>query len=280
MRQSCGGLALDLASAQKDAEALAQILYCSNLLSGIEGDGVAEVLGIGSGIDGRFSVAGRLVAPSARLTFTNTGTEFAFDSAGAREGSAIAHAWAAMRVAQLSPRADDNTDELLKLGRRFGVVSPATSLLVLESLDQWLEYDIEPPKTWKKMHFDWVRHRRGMMQLSSEEEIAAAHLRNLKRAWADLLAWWKRDYPMEEPRHKGNYDRGLTLGSIGEDALPGFAEDVSVREHRAESIAFDGAVYDMECMASPMLAEDCAASAPCEAPLPVGQADFGAQGAF
>ena len=198
LRQACGGLAFDVAAAPKDAQALAKALFCSNLLSGVQGEGVAEVFGIGSGADGRFSVVGRLVAPAANISFANTGTEFALAAENARDGNTIACAWAAMRVAQLSPRADENADELLSLGRRFGVVSPATSLLVLETLDQWLRYDIEPPATWEQMHNAWKTQREGMMRISSEEALEREHVENLKRAWADLKDWWEREYPRHD----------------------------------------------------------------------------------
>lgn len=194
LRQACGGLAFDLAAAPKGADALARALFCSNLLSGVSGDGVADVLGVGSGADGRFTVVGKLTASSTSVSFDNTGTKFALDAAQAREGAAIARAWAAIRVAQLSPRSDENADELLKLGRRFGVVSPATSLLVLERLDQWLRYDIEPPKTWEAMHSQWELRSPGVMRVSSEQGMRDDHLRELKRAWADLQNWWKRGY--------------------------------------------------------------------------------------
>lgn len=194
LRQACGGLAFDVATAPGDFASLTRVLFASNLLAGVDGEGIAEVLGIGSGADGRFAVIGRLTASSTAITFANTGTQFTLDSEDAKPGSTISHAWAALRVSQLSPRADDNAEELLSLGRRFGVVSPATSLLVLESIDQWLRYDIEPPATWTEMHEQWERLRPGKMNLSSPEAEADRHLANLKRAWAELKDWWARDW--------------------------------------------------------------------------------------
>lgn len=206
LRQACAGLAFDLAAAPKTADELARTLFCPSFLSGIRGEGVADVLGIGSGADGRYTVVGRLASTSADIVFENTGTTFALDAQSARKGSTIAHAWAAQRVALLSPRADENADELLKLGRRFGVVSPVTSLLVLESLEQWLRYDIEPPISWKSMHILWRRQRRKMMLVSSDEELAARHLDALKFSWAEVLKWWNKDYP--EPKREDRIGSG------------------------------------------------------------------------
>ena len=194
LRQACGGLVFDLMAAPKDADALAQALFLPNLLSGVGGEGIAEFLGIGSGNDGRLSVIGRLVAPSTSIAFANTGTTFDLAADSAREGNTISHAWAAMRVAQLSTHADENADELLQLGKRFGVVSPATSLLVLETLEQWLHYDIEPPLTWEVMHKWWMRARKDDEGSSFEQARTEYHLRSLKSAWAKLKEWWASDF--------------------------------------------------------------------------------------
>lgn len=198
LRQACGGRAFDLAAAPRGARALAQAAFRPGFLSGVAGDGVADVIGVGSGSDGRHTAIGRLTGEGARICFENSGSEFDLKAADAREGSAIAGAWAARRVAQLSPRADDNADELLALGRRFGVASPMTSLLVLETLEQWLRYEIEPPATWERMHREWARRRGGLMKTSSEQGLAAEHLEKLKREWAALMEWWGRDFPKDD----------------------------------------------------------------------------------
>lgn len=198
LRQACGGRAFDLAAAPRGACALAQAAFRPGFLSGVAGDGVADVIGVGSGADRRHTAIGRLTGEEARIRFENSGSAFVLKAADAREGSTLSGAWAARRVAQLSPRADDNADELLALGRRYGVASPATSLLVLETLDQWLRYDVEPPATWERMHRDWTLRREGLMRVSSEQGLAAEHLENLKREWAALMEWWGRDFPKDD----------------------------------------------------------------------------------
>ncbi|WP_350454706.1 VIT domain-containing protein [Slackia heliotrinireducens] len=206
LRQACKGRVFDLANAPKDACDLARMLFCPETLSAVRGEGFADVVGIGSGVDGRFAVIGRLTGQTAAATFENTGTTFKVSADDARPGRTIARAWAAQRVAQLSTHADDNADELLALGRRHGVVSPSTSLLVLETLDQWLRYDIEPPSTWASMHRKWTDAQSGRMNLSSEAERKAVHLRNLRAQWSQLQDWYNR--PMPEPETPASDARG------------------------------------------------------------------------
>ena len=201
LRQACRGLAFDINVAPATYDELARTVFCSKLLSGVEGDAVSEILGIGSGADGRFSAIGKMACDVTTVTFANTGTIFPLEATKARKSATISRAWAATRVAQLSPRADDNEEELLELGRRFGVVSPATSLIVLETLDQWIRYDIEPPATWTQMHDMWKSAQAGVMKVSSEAQQKELQRKRLEEEWEQMKKWWEReDYPDTPPQ--------------------------------------------------------------------------------
>ena len=54
--------------------------------------------------------------------------------------------WAQQKVAELSLFADRNADELAKVGKAFNLVTPNTSLLVLETADQYVQHRVVPPK--------------------------------------------------------------------------------------------------------------------------------------
>ena len=194
LRQACRGLAFDLDHAPHNAGELARAFDAANpqRMLDVRGTGIADVCDAGLVGSGRRSIIGRLVDDEVSLTFGDEGMPFSLDGSIARSGDVLAAAWAARRVAQLSVRASENASELLSLGRRFGVVSPATSLMVLEELSQWLRYDIEPPATWESMHDAWIRARAGRMNLSSSQGARDRHRRDLASQWERTLTWWKR----------------------------------------------------------------------------------------
>ena len=196
MRQACGGLAVDLAQAPRTADELQRILshHNSNRLAGLRSSGIADVYDASVPGSKRRAVIGRLCSEEATITLGAETSRITLRADEARQGGVLAKAWAARKVAQLAPRSADYSDELLTLGRRFGVVSPATSLLVLESLDQWLRYDIEPPETLPEMRDEWRTIKAGKMSHSSQREREANHRRHLAREWKQLLEWWKTDY--------------------------------------------------------------------------------------
>ena len=121
------------------------------------------------------------------------------------EGRLLATAWAAARVAELSGCADAHKDELLALGRAYGVASPVTSLLVLERLDQWLEYGIEPPAE-SGIHAEWVRLRAAQDDDIAAKEAAAEHERELLRLWKERVQWWNDPKPRPRTPRSGLFD--------------------------------------------------------------------------
>lgn len=102
-------------------------------------------------------------------------------------------AWAARRVAHLSMNANQNKDELMRIGKEFGIASPVCSLLVLETLEQWIRHDIEPPASMKKLHEEWVEGRKGRMELTAEAK-AERHLDALADYWKERKRWHNRDF--------------------------------------------------------------------------------------
>ncbi len=145
-----------------------------------------------------------------------------------KAGRLVATLWAARRVTALSAAADQNKTELLALGRRYSIASPATSLLVLETLDQYLRYKVEPPA---ELPFaaEWKARR-----AATDDPIATARektefLQNLLCLWEERVTWWNNPVPKKKTPHSGLFG-GL----------------FSRRERRAENDAMDvaGAVAE------------------------------------
>ncbi len=209
LRQACGGAIVDLQTTPIDS-AIGEILSPSPRVSGIVGTGVADVQSIGRVAYGRVTLTGRLTAPSAeiKIAFDDVAESapFHLKAAGAREGTTLRKAWAVQRVAQMAPRADDFADELLEIGRKYGVVSPATSLIVLESLDQWVRYGIEPPETLPEMREQW---RNALKTRNSEiESSESGHLARLEELWKERVAWLKRDFKKKPYKENGSSGAG------------------------------------------------------------------------
>ncbi len=212
LRLACGGRVLDLATATKES-ILAEIFSPQScFLANVTGDGVDLMQGIGQRIAGRrVIVLGRLAAEKASIRFDFGGgilsDPVALARADAREGRTIARARAAKRIVQLSPRADDNVQELLALGREYGLASPKTSLIVLDTVAQYLKYGIEPPEQEKELRAQWESRRPSQTQAkTNEEEAEKRWLKELKRDWDERVAWHKDPIPKKPAPKSGLFD--------------------------------------------------------------------------
>jgi Ca-activated chloride channel family protein len=229
-----GGAYVNLAAAPADEAALpeadARVLDRIGdepfALVGVDYDAaqVADVLPRpGEPITGaRLLVGGRLLAPEAtvklnyghgkRVTHTQT---FTLRQADAVETGLVPRFWAQQRVADLSVFAGRNAEELLRLGREFVIVTPSTSLIVLETAEQYVEHRIVPPRSRPEVYaqfIEQIERRRA--------EVASTHEQKVQRAlamWTERVTWWetKFEYPADLVAMADANAGGETTGVAG-----------------------------------------------------------------
>ncbi len=120
-------------------------------------------------------------------------------------GSVVARAWAGAQASVLASDPLANHDRLLALGQRYGVVTANTSLLVLERLDQYLQYRVEPPATWPAMRQAYLAALKGSLDRSNGQRLA--YRDGLAQRWQERVAWWRaaQIQPMPPPPPAGVY---------------------------------------------------------------------------
>eukprot|EP01124_Arcella_intermedia_P021407 TRINITY_DN2998_c0_g1_i4.p1 TRINITY_DN2998_c0_g1~~TRINITY_DN2998_c0_g1_i4.p1 ORF type:complete len:2001 (-),score=648.20 TRINITY_DN2998_c0_g1_i4:83-6085(-) len=105
----------------------------------------------------------------------------------------VSRFWAQRKIdeLQLFPEIPGNSEEILELGKKFSIVTPNTSLIVLESLDQYLKYEIEPPNCLPEVHSQWslIMAERKLQQHNKHE----VRMDEILDIWKRRLAWWNAD---------------------------------------------------------------------------------------
>ena len=114
--------------------------------------------------------------------------------AEAREGLLLAIAWAADHIADHAAQAAQKKAEFIDLGRRYGVASPVTSLIVLETLEQYKANRIEPPKSMG-FYDDWKKWRASEDDQIAAEKAKSEHRASLLRFWEERVKWWNDPIP-------------------------------------------------------------------------------------
>ena len=199
LRQVTGGALIDLQTCTS-REAMAQLLNPPVRAVAVEGAEFADLQGLAVPATGRVRLLGRLhvgvtdkpvLSNPIRIAFSD-GTFSApipVSLVTARTGDLLPLAWAAARVAELSAAPSAHHAELLALGRRHTLVTPATSLLVLDTLDQWVRYRIEPPESLPELR---QRYRDALKRQPQPDPEAdrRRHLDALAKLWGDRVSWW------------------------------------------------------------------------------------------
>ena len=115
-------------------------------------------------LGGRFTLVGKLTGETATVTadYGLAGGKpdkqtFKVSRSEAASGSLLQRLWAGKKLAELMIHQKQNEHEIAALGKKFNLVTPYTSLLVLDSLEQYVRYDIAPPKSLPAMREEYMR---------------------------------------------------------------------------------------------------------------------------
>ncbi|GGC67801.1 VIT domain-containing protein [Undibacterium terreum] len=114
-------------------------------------------------------------------------------SAKAPADPMAAYLWANYRLHALEADYENQRAEIRRVGQQFGIPTRETSLIVLETMEDYARYDITPPAAYQKAYgmLKTLRNK----QLQQERDI---HLENVVRQFAQKQAWWETPYPKDD----------------------------------------------------------------------------------
>ncbi len=101
----------------------------------------------------------------------------------------LSRVWVQKKIAELDTRYEDHRIEIEQLGRRFGIVTRNTSLVVLESVNDYITYRIEPPADLRA-EYDRILKQIGDNEGQTRRLVAG----NAETYFNELLNWWQSDY--------------------------------------------------------------------------------------
>ncbi len=157
---------------------------------------------------GRLTVAGVLDGTAAQVTLSlidgqgrrisrgfNVTAPATTSAAPADVVPLPAQRWAQLSVAQLEGNRQLHRAQIGRLGQQFRLLTAETSLIVLESLQDYLRFEIEPPTGPMQRSYREQLVQRGRMQQRQRE----SHLEGLVRRFDERQRWWAREFPKDTP---------------------------------------------------------------------------------
>jgi Ca-activated chloride channel homolog len=150
-------------------------------------------------LSGHFMLAGKLNQEEMTVVvnYGIPGAEsqqrtFVVRSSDAVEGTLLRRLWAQKKLAHLMIHQKENEKEIAALGKQFGLVTPYTSLLVLDSLEQYVQYEIAPPKSLAAMREEYMRRIDTVEHQKLKEK--ADKLAEVVRMWDNRVKWWNTEF--------------------------------------------------------------------------------------
>ena len=199
-----GGDLLDLDALSAD-DALRRIRQRGTHLLRIEGEGFEQAVVASTRPDaGRLVLAGRFTAASARIDLVLAGgdgrlrhqvVELAAPPLAESADAAgfVGQRWARLRIDELLAQPALHRTEIEALGQRFGLVTPETSLIVLETLADYQRYELRPPSGPLRASYDEAVRTAA----SARAAQSARHLAALVERYRAVQAWWDQDFPKD-----------------------------------------------------------------------------------
>lgn len=196
--EGSGGQALVLSGVDDVTSVAERLLRQTPARIEPQGDGLADLL-----LDdtqagqGWVRVMGRITAQPATLRLRlpdakGALTEQTMTMSGLpdADGGMAAHAWASHQLQRLQSDRSVPMSTTQAFALKFGLVSADTSLLVLETLEDYLRYGIRPPASLQAEY-----DKRHALQIRDEAEQRRQRLDAIARQFAEREQWWNRSWP-------------------------------------------------------------------------------------
>lgn len=155
--------------------------------------------------DHSFSVSGILAGNEATVDLRfGYGTEPAVTKKihvekSENKAEGVARLWASMQIDELDLQYQKNKEQITALGKKFSVVTQATSLLVLDRVEDYVQYEILPPPELQKEYFALLKESQ-----TEKSDAKKAAMDEAVQAMDDLKVWWTASYTGRKKKRQAN----------------------------------------------------------------------------
>ena len=150
-------------------------------------------------------------------------------AASDEEFALLRRVWAEKKIAQLR-REGAESKAIDVVGRRYGIVTEGNSLIVLETAEDYVRYQITPPKELEQ------EYNKLSSEINSEkmEEQKQALERVISQS-KEQTSWWQTSYPIKKKNTKKNKE----YGTPPPPAMMVHAEEIAGYNNAAEMLRYD-----------------------------------------
>lgn len=139
--------------------------------------------------------------------------------------------WATTKIAQLDLEYEKNKEAITQLGKQFSVVTQNTSLLVLDRVEDYVEYEIVPPADLQKEYYTLLKEKQ---QIQTDEKGAA--LQEAIAAMSEIKTWYHQKQSAFKNKQLIEPDfTNANIGTINQEGV----RDEGVVAYRTDTARLD-----------------------------------------
>jgi len=201
---------------------------------------------IGTAINKDFSCAGKILTNSAQVTlhfgYNSKITEsvtYTINTEDLIDNNVGERIWAQMKLKELL--VENNAVKIKEHGKKFSLVTPGTSLIVLDAVSDYVRYKIVPQKSLQKEYYT-ILEQQHQLKINAQEN----RINSICNQFKEDITWWEnvKDYrntPIEQEKKELNKSNRAEELQIRETDSEIMYDMVAAPEEEAiEQIAVSG----------------------------------------
>ncbi|RED48800.1 VIT domain-containing protein [Seonamhaeicola aphaedonensis] len=118
----------------------------------------------------------------------------------AESSKLVKRLWAKQKLKDLNTNKKENKDRIIKHAKQHHLISDYTSMLILDRLEDYVRYRIEPPQELKREYKQRIKELDDI-EAERKEEIQERRA-DLFEEYQDILNWYKTKFPLKSKKVK------------------------------------------------------------------------------
>lgn len=120
--------------------------------------------------------------------------------------------WAQKKIAELEIQYERNKEAINDLGKKYSIVTRGTSLIVLDAVEDYVQYEIEPPVELRSEYDKLIKEKQENYLTQQKDALAEA-----VKYFVDVQDWWKKNYKQvyfKYSEKKEEFGQGISDRSV------------------------------------------------------------------
>jgi len=146
-------------------------------------------------------ILGRIKGLYGTLNYSIGNEKYTLAIDAKNQNRLLSRVWASSKIESLSLQYKKNRTKIMALAKHYKIVTKDTSLLVLDRVEDYVRYEVVPPKSLQKEYYARLKKKK-REQKSEKKRAIEASIALLK----EQKIWYRKKFPEKKKRVKKNED--------------------------------------------------------------------------